>query len=53
MCGIDMNYVSAVYGVVAIIVVVDWCVRGRKHYRGEIARKEEADAYLTGGDVVR
>ncbi|KAK4691322.1 choline transport protein, partial [Lecanoromycetidae sp. Uapishka_2] len=49
----NMNYVSAVYGVVAIIMSVDWFVRGRKYYRGQTTRKEEADAYLTGNEVVR
>lgn len=37
-----MNYVSAVYGVVIIIIVVDWFARGKKHYRGQERRHEEA-----------
>ena len=37
-----MNYVSAVYGVVVLIIVVDWFARGRKHYRGQSLRREEA-----------
>lgn len=37
-----MNYVSAVYGVVVIIIVVDWFARGRRHYRGQTTRHEEA-----------
>lgn len=39
---LDMNYVSAVYGVVVLIIVVDWFVRGKKHYRGQEMRHEEA-----------
>ncbi len=49
----DMNYVSAVYGVVVIIIVVDWLVRGRRAYRGQTLRHEEAEARLAGADVVR
>ena len=50
-----MNYVSAVYGVIAIVVVVDWLVRGRRYYRGPTARKEEAEAevVLVGEGVVK
>ena len=43
-----MNYVSAVYGVVVIIIVVDWLVRGKHKYRGQEARHEDAGAHLTG-----
>ena len=51
---IDMNYVSAVYGVVIFIIVVDWFVRGKREYRGQTLRHEEAEARLAGaGDVVR
>ncbi|MCJ1280040.1 hypothetical protein MMC21_007865 [Puttea exsequens] len=52
---LDMNYVSAVYGVIAIVVVVDWLVRGRRYYRGPTARKEEAEAevVLVGEGVVK
>ena len=49
----DMNYVSAVYGVVVFIIVVDWFVRGKRGYRGQTLRHEEAEANLTMGDVVR
>jgi choline transport protein len=35
----SMNYVSAVYGVVAFIMGVDWLVRGRKKFRGVSERK--------------
>lgn len=49
----DMNYVSAVYGVVVVIIVLDWFVRGKKGYRGQTLRREEAEANLTGNDAVR
>ena len=49
-----MNYVSAVYGVVVFIIVVDWFVRGKRGYRGQTLRHEEAEANLTGTtDTVR
>ena len=41
-----MNYVSAVYGVVIFIIVVDWFVRGRREYRGQ-ARRHDDTAVLT------
>ena len=47
-----MNYVSAVYGVVAFIIAVDWFARGRKHYRGQAARHEDA-TLLRGQEAVR
>ena len=43
----DMNYVSAVYGVVVFIIVVDWFVRGKRGYRGQTLRRQEAEANLT------
>lgn len=42
----DMNYVSAVYGVI-IIIFTDWFARGRKGYRGQAARHEEIAVHLT------
>ena len=45
-----MNYVSAVYGVVVFIIVVDWFVRGRRGYRGQTLRREEVEANLTAAD---
>ncbi|KAI9709921.1 MAG: hypothetical protein M1820_002999 [Bogoriella megaspora] len=36
-----MNYVTAVYGVVVIVVLVDWFSRGRKSYRGQSSRKAD------------
>lgn len=44
----NMNYVSAVYGVVVIIIVIDWFVRGRNGYRGQAARLEELHGMTTG-----
>lgn len=36
-----MNYVSAVYGVVVFIIIIDWAIRGKHNYRGQIARHDE------------
>ena len=36
-----MNYVSVVYFIVAVIMAVDWLVRGKKSYRGQQARHEQ------------
>ena len=36
-----MNYVSAVYAVVVIIIAVDWFIRGRKSFRGVGERKSD------------
>ncbi|KAE8151702.1 amino acid transporter [Aspergillus avenaceus] len=38
----NMNYVSAVYGIVAVIIAVDWVVRGKRQFRGQTARHREA-----------
>ncbi|KAF2499523.1 amino acid transporter [Lophium mytilinum] len=43
----NMNYVSAVYGVVITLMTIDWVVRGRKSYRGQESRHAEVE------DVVR
>ena len=43
----DMNYVSAVYGVVVSIIIADWFLRGKRGYRGQTVRREEAEANLT------
>lgn len=40
--GIDANYVSAVYFAVVLIIMIDWCSRGRQEYRGQEARRQEA-----------
>ncbi len=52
-CNADMNYVSAVYGVVVLIILIDWFMRGKKGYRGQTLRHEEAGARLTGHEIVR
>lgn len=36
-----MNYVSAVYAVVVFIIAVDWLTRGKRNYRGQVARHED------------
>ena len=41
-----MNYVSAVYGIIILILLVDWFARGRKHYRGASKRHEEMDGLV-------
>jgi len=45
----NMNYVSAVYGVVGILITGDWLIRGRKEYRGQRQRHEDAGALMVGG----
>lgn len=40
----DMNYVSAVYGVVVLVIAIDWQVRGRRMYRSQEVRHEEGVA---------
>jgi choline transport protein len=47
-----MNYVSAVYFVVILIIVIDWFLRGRKEYRGQTARHEEAEKMVGGKETV-
>ena len=39
-----MNYVSAVYAVILLIIALDWVIRGKRHYRGALTRHEEASA---------
>lgn len=46
-----MNYISAVYGVVMVIILADWFLRGRRSYRGQADRHEEIVATI-GTDVV-
>ncbi|KAE8135553.1 amino acid/polyamine transporter I [Aspergillus pseudotamarii] len=36
----NMNYVSAVYGVVIFIVLCDWFIRGRRVYKGSVSAME-------------
>ena len=45
-----MNYVSAVYAILVSIIAVDWFVRGRRGYRGQDRRHDEATAALRGSD---
>ncbi|KAL8639716.1 MAG: hypothetical protein Q9228_003273 [Teloschistes exilis] len=37
----NMNYVSAVYGVLILIIFLDWFIRGRHKYRGQAQRHDE------------
>jgi choline transport protein len=39
----NMNYVSAVYGVVILLMSSDWLARGRKSYRGQASRHAEVE----------
>jgi choline transport protein len=48
----NMNYVSAVYGVVVIIILVDWFARGRKSYRGQENRQAEAEEVVRRASVI-
>jgi choline transport protein len=41
---LDMNYVSAVYGIIAAIIALDWLVRGRREFRGQAIRHGEIEA---------
>ena len=55
---IDMNYVSAIYAIVVIIIVIDWYARGRREYRGQSTRHEQVvhvveDVARRGDSVVR
>ena len=47
----NMNYVSAVYGVVTLIMAIDWLVRGRKSFRGVGERKSVVEVVLRGGSI--
>ncbi|PYI22858.1 amino acid transporter [Aspergillus japonicus CBS 114.51] len=44
----NMNYVSAVYGVIIFIILVDWFARGRKSFRGSQSCVEDATTTTTG-----
>ena len=41
-----MNYVSAVYGVILVIIFTDWFARGKRNYRGQDARKQEIEGII-------
>lgn len=43
-----MNYVSAAYFVVFLIIVVDWFARARKSYRSKDDREETAEELIGG-----
>ncbi len=43
-----MNYVSAVYGVVGIIVIGYWFARGKRTFRSKREREEEVPAVMDG-----
>jgi len=47
-----MNYVSAVYGVVVVIIVIDWFVRGKRDYRSQSQRHNDAELTLTDSVIV-
>lgn len=38
----SMNYVCVIYGILVLIIAGDWLARGRKSYRGQTLRHEEA-----------
>ena len=42
-----MNYVCAVYAVVVFIIVIDWLIRGKHHFRGQATRRDETAALTT------
>lgn len=48
-----MNYVSAVYGVVVFVIVLDWFLRGKKGFRSQTARHEQADTIQADVVTVR
>ncbi|KAF1812679.1 amino acid transporter [Eremomyces bilateralis CBS 781.70] len=48
----NMNYVTAVYAVIIIIIAVDWFARGRTSYRGQEKRHEDVDVVVRQGSIV-
>ena len=48
----DMNYVSAVYGILLLIITSDWFIRGKYHFRGQSVRHEEI-AHFRGSPELR
>ncbi|KAL0257981.1 choline transporter [Diplodia seriata] len=48
----NMNYVSAVYGVVCAIMGVDWVCRGRREYRGQSTRHEQVEEVVRRAESV-
>jgi choline transport protein len=49
----NMNYVSAVYGVIVIIILADWFLRGKRSYRGQDLRHQEAEIVMRRESVIR
>lgn len=47
-----MNYVSAVYAVIVVIILIDWFLRGRRSYRGQETRHEEIETTVNRQDSV-
>ena len=41
-----MNYVSVVYAVIVVIILIDWFLRGRTKYRGQEARHGEVESNM-------
>lgn len=48
----NMNYVSAVYGVVVFIILVDWFARGKRHYRSQETRHHDAEVEVRRASTV-
>ena len=46
-----MNYVSAVYGVLGLIICIDWFARGRREYRSQTDRREAAEENLRKASI--
>lgn len=47
----NMNYVVLVYAVVCIIVASDWFLRGKKEYRGQESRRQDAEVEVRRASV--
>lgn len=43
----NMNYISAVYGVVITIIMIDWFLRGKRDFNNTSVRKERSDSYTS------
>lgn len=48
-----MNYVSVVYAVVVVLLLMDWFIRGRRSYQGvqNAPEHEHEQPTETGGEV--
>ncbi|KAE8418011.1 amino acid/polyamine transporter I, partial [Aspergillus pseudocaelatus] len=44
----NMNYVCVVYAVVGSIIAIDWAVRGKRKFRGQDTRHQEAEEHVEG-----